>query len=255
MKIKRVTAVPLALAFAFTLVVVALPLSAADHMNLEEGLPLQMEDAYPIAYRGREVQGIFRYGRTRDDKDRFTLAPQLEFGIFPNTELRMQAPFYVGNADRTGSGDIHVAGLYNFNTETIYLPALAVDAEGVIPTGEHNNGFDTTLKLIATKSISSGTDRIHANLAWDRNAAALEDEREHRYRAIIGYSRRISADWVILADFVRALERKEHEDSNVLELGFRWQVTPLSVISFGAGAGIGRESPLARAVIGFQKSF
>lgn len=80
----------------------ASPLSAADHMNLEEGLPLQIEDAYPIAYRGREVQGIFRYDRTRNDENRLMLAPQLELGIFPNTELRIQAPFYVGNADRTG---------------------------------------------------------------------------------------------------------------------------------------------------------
>ena len=72
---------------------------------------------------------------------------------------------------------------------------------------------------------------------------------------MVGYSRRIAADWLILADFVRELERKVKEDSNLLELGFRWQVTPLTVLSFGGGAGIGRESPKARAVIGFQKSF
>ena len=33
---------------------------AADHSNLEEGLPVQVEDAYPIAYRGQELQNFVR---------------------------------------------------------------------------------------------------------------------------------------------------------------------------------------------------
>ncbi|HYG34302.1 MAG TPA: hypothetical protein VEC99_05935, partial [Clostridia bacterium] len=177
--------------------------NAADHMNLEEGLPLQLEDAYPIAYRRREVQAVFRYDRTRDDENRFLLAPQVELGAFPNTELRLRAPFYLGNASQTGRGDIDLSALYNFNTESIYLPALALEAEGVIPTGKNSDGFDTTLKFIATKSISQmGTDRIHLNLAWAHNAAPLHEEREHRYIAIVGYSRRIAADWVLVADFI-----------------------------------------------------
>lgn len=160
---------------------------AADHINLEEGLPLQVEDAYPIAYRGREIQSSFRYDRTRNDENRLALVPQLELGILPNTELSIEAPFYVGNADRTGSGDIHLTGLYNFNTESIVLPALALEAEGVIPTGKDNHGFDTGLKFIATKSITKmGTDRIHLNVEWERNAGRLNDEREHRYVAVVG---------------------------------------------------------------------
>jgi hypothetical protein len=231
------------------------PLVAADHLNLEDGLPLQVEDAYPIAYRGREVQGIFRYERSRDDEDQFMLVPQVEIGIWPNTELSIRAPFHLGDGNRTGSGDVHIGGLYNFNTESILLPALAVEVEGVIPTGKDNSGFDTTFKFLATKSVSRmGLDRIHLNLAWIRNAAPLPTEREHRYAAIIGYSRRIAADWVVLADFVRQTERERGEDSNIFELGFRWQITPLTVISFGAGAGVGGDSPRARAVVGFQKS-
>jgi hypothetical protein len=73
--------------------------------------------------------------RTRDDKDRFALVPPLELGIAPNTEFQIAAPFYVGNADQTGSGDIELSLLYNFNTEGIWLPALAAEVEGVVPTG------------------------------------------------------------------------------------------------------------------------
>jgi hypothetical protein len=229
---------------------------AADHLNLEENLPTRVEDAYPIGFRGREIQSYFRYDRTRDDENRLALVPQLELGIAPNTEFQIAAPFYVGNADRTGSGDIELSLLYNFNTEAVVLPAFALEAEGVVPTGKDSRGFDTKLKFIATKSIShTGLDRLHLNVAWARNAGARADEREHRYFAILGYSRPFAPDWILVADFVREQERERGENSNIFEIGARWQVTPLSVISMGVGAGIGEESPRARVVLGFQKSF
>ncbi|MFN7139745.1 MAG: transporter, partial [Limisphaerales bacterium] len=137
----------------------------ADHQNLEEGLPVSVEDAYPIAYRGREIQSVFRYDRTHDDKNRVTLEPRIELGIAPNTEFEIRAPFYLGNADRTGSGDIALGVLYNFNTESLMLPAFSLGAEGVVPTGKDSRGFDTAVKFIVTKSVSkSGLDRIHLNL-------------------------------------------------------------------------------------------
>lgn len=229
---------------------------ASDHLNLEENLPLQVEDAYPIPYRGREVQGVFRYDRTRSDENRLMLEPRLELGVAPNTQVTIRAPFYLGNADRTGSGDIAVGALYNFNTEGLVLPAFALAGEGEIPTGKDSAGFDTTLKFIMTKSVSNtGLDRIHLNVAWLHNSGPRETERENRYVAILGYSRRLAADWVLVADFVREQELKKDEDSNIFEVGARWQLTPLTVISFGAGAGVGRESPEARATVGFQKSF
>jgi hypothetical protein len=246
----------LLLAIGVGLAVPQFQAQAADHLNLEENLPVRVEDAYPIAFRGREIQSYFRYDRTRDDKDRFALVPQLELGIAPNTEFQIAAPFYVGNADRTGSGDIELSLLYNFNTEGIWLPALAAEVEGVVPTGKRTRGFDTTLKFIATKSVTrTGQDRVHLNAAWARNAGAWHDEREHRYFVILGYSRPFAPDWLFVADFVREQERERGSNSNIFELGARWQVTPLTVISMGVGAGIGEESPRARAVIGFQKSF
>jgi hypothetical protein len=79
-------------------------LSAADHMNLEEGLPTQLEDAYPIAFRGREIQAHVSYERTGDDKNRVTLEPSVEFGFAPNAQGKITAPFYLGNAEKRGSG-------------------------------------------------------------------------------------------------------------------------------------------------------
>ncbi|MFN7141083.1 MAG: hypothetical protein ACK4UN_17270, partial [Limisphaerales bacterium] len=75
------------------------------------------------------------------------------------------------------------------------------------------------------------------------------------YTAIIGYSRRLNADTLIVADFVREQERERGENSNIVEVGIRRQITPLTLIAIGLGAGIGEESPDFRATAGFQKSF
>ena len=39
---------------------------------------------------------------------------------------------------------------------------------------------------------------------------------------------------------------------NLVEAGLRWQMTPLTVLTAGVGAGFGRDSPDVRATIGFQ---
>lgn len=236
---------------------IAIPAQAADHSNLEEGLPTALEDAYPIPYRGREVQGQIRYERTSDGKNRFTFDPRLEFGIARNAQVSISAPFYVGNADRTGSGNIRLSGLYNFNQESLSTPAFAISARAEFPTGVDSAGVDTELKFIVTKSLgkSGALDRIHLNASWLRNDRANSDERSDRYRVILGYSRRLNADTTLVADFVRQQEMRKGDNSNVLELGIRRQLTPLTVLVFGVGAGIAEQSPDFRATVGFQQSF
>lgn len=229
---------------------------AADHLNLEEGLPTALEDAYPIAYRGREIQTHLSYERMDDGKDRITLQPQVEFGFAPNAQGKVFAPFYLGDADKKNSGNVGLEVLYNFNTEGIYLPAFALAARADLPTGREADGIDTVLKALITKSISRmGLDRIHLNAAWRRNAGADPMEREHRYLLVAGYSRRVGPDTVLIADYVREQEAMKDKTSDVLEIGVRYQLTPLSVLSAGAGAGVSKHSPDVRFRLGFQKSF
>lgn len=235
----------------------AIPAHAADHSNLEEGLPTEVEDAYPIEYRGREVQGQFRYERTNDGKDRFVLDPRLEFGIARNTQVSISAPFYLGNGDKTGSGNVRLTGLYNFNQESLSTPAFAISGRAEFPTGRDSEGVDTELKLILTKTLGKGSalDRIHLNASWLHNARSLSDERSDLYRVILGYSRRLGPDTILVADFVRQQEMKKGDNSNVLELGIRRQLNPLTTLSVGAGAGIAEQSPDFRFTLGFQRSF
>lgn len=230
---------------------------AADHFNLEEGLPVEVEDAYPIAYRGREIQGLARYERTDEGEDRVVLDPRLEFGFARNAQVKLTVPFFVGSAEDTNSGDVGLEAFYNFNQESLVLPAFAVSARGDFPTGEDSEGFDTTLKLIVSKTLgrSSLLHGVHLNLSWKHNADAEPDERDDYYVAVAGYSRRLTPDMMLVTDLVREEDKEAGKTSNLVELGARHQLTPLTLMAVGAGAGFGDESPEFRLSLGFQHSF
>lgn len=230
---------------------------ASDHTNLEEGLPTQVEDAYPTAYRNREFQLQGRYERTKDGKNQFVLDPRLEYGFARNWQAKISAPFRLGSGDRTGSGDIGLEAFYNFNTESLSLPALAISARADLPTGKNSRGVDTTFKFIATKTLGAGSQlqRLHLNLIYRNNAKANFGERSNRYAAIVGYSQRLNADTIGILDFVREQELERGKTSDIFELGLRRQVTPLRALSLGAGVGLGNDSPKFRLTAGLQQSF
>ena len=227
-----------------------------DHTNLEEGLPVRVEDAYPTAFRNRELQLRVGWERTDEGQDRGTLEPRLEFGIAPNWQLKLGAPFNVGDADRRGSGDLQIGALYNFNQESLSLPAFALSGKLDIPTGEDSEGVDTTLKFIMTRTVDDANlGRFHLNLEWGHNFSALDDERDDTFAIIPGYSFRLNTDTMIVADFIREWEMESGKESNIFEVGARYQLEPLTVLSLGVGAGIGDDSPDFRVAFGFQLSF
>ncbi|OHB49780.1 MAG: hypothetical protein A2Y10_14605 [Planctomycetes bacterium GWF2_41_51] len=227
---------------------------AGDHLNLEEGLPVQVEDAYPTAYRNREVQLITGWQHNDDNTDEFHLTPVLEFGVWPNTELEISSDFLFGNADRTGSGNLSINGLYNFNQESLFWPAFAISGGLTPPTGEDNEGVDTNIKFIATKTVT-GLHRIHFNLNLKNNDEPKDEERRNRYLAILGYSLPLNADTLLVMDYVREQQREKEMESNIFEIGARYKLTPRTVLAFGIGFGFGEESPGFLTNFGFQYSF
>lgn len=244
-------------ALALLSVLPLVPAHAADHTNLEEGLPTQVEDAYPTAYRNREFQLQGRYERTAEGKNQFVIDPRLEYGFARNWQARINVPFRLGSGDRTGSGDIGLEVFYNFNTESLSLPAFAISAHADLPTGKDSRGVDTAFKFIATKTLGAGSrlQRLHLNLIYRNNARAQATERSNRYGVVLGYSQRLNADTVGILDLVREQELQRGMTSNILEIGLRRQVTPLRALSLGAGVGLGSDSPKFRLTAGLQQSF
>ena len=126
-------------------------LGLRTHLNLEEGLPTEVEDAYPVPYKGREIQSVLQYERNGDD-DQILIEPRFEYGIAPNTQVRLSVPFTLGD----GANDIQDVGLevfYNFNAESLSLPAFAVAVSADFLRDQRVQGVDPTVKLLATKTI------------------------------------------------------------------------------------------------------
>ena len=243
---------------------------AADHWNLEEGLPVTIEDAFPIQQNGIEFQFFSQYDRTHrdpDGKNRATLTPRLEWGAAPNLQLSLGTPYRLGDASETRQGDVDIQGLYNFNTEGPVIPAMSLQAGVFQPFGRLAGGTETEIEFLATKSLGSwdimGTSpfsyaprQLHFNAAWFHNydpRTGLEAERENRYRVGLGYSQPVSNELVLVADVFRETNRDRTRADNLAELGVRYMLTPQTVVSGSLGAGFGddRESEF-RAVLGFQ---
>ncbi len=228
---------------------------AADHLNLEEGIPLEVEDAYPIPYQGIELQGVTKYDRI-NGKDSFMIEPRIEYGIAPNTQATISVPFQFGSAESDGIGDVGVEVLYNFNAESLKTPAFAIAVGADFPTGVDSAGVDPSVKLIMTKTLGTGAklDRLHLNVGYTYNDARKGGERSDRFKAVAGYSRRLGSETILVTDFVYEQEEEKNKDAYILELGIRHQTTPLTVWSIGAGVGIGRDSPDFRVTAGIQQS-
>ena len=111
------------------------PARATGLSDLEEGLPLEVRDAFAIGLYGSELQLQGGYERTRKDENRYILFPRLELGIVPNGQILVGAPFFLGGADDAGSGNVTAEAFYNFNMEGLVVPAVAVAA--VSTAGTH----------------------------------------------------------------------------------------------------------------------
>ena len=103
------------------IITTAAPTWAVDHNNLDEGRPLQMEDAYPIAYGELSAETGVRSSHNRHGDDRVAFPLELLYGAYWNFHLGLGSTLATSPQtidDPEKSGDLHVFGLYNLNQET-----------------------------------------------------------------------------------------------------------------------------------------
>ena len=230
---------------------------AADHRNLEENHPTRIEDAYPIAYRSFELQTRGGYERNGEfGKDVGLAELELKWGAFKNAHLVLGLPLQFGNEiEPDQNGDVVLEGLYNFNVETQFLPALTLKSELLLPGGADSNGVGFELMGIATKGW--GNNRFHLNAGYHRNSGADSGERTHLYRLGIAFDRPINLDHLFVTDFfIDQSELKGDDPVYSFLVGIRKQVNPWSVLNLGVGHGFGsREAPDLIVTLGFQLNF
>jgi hypothetical protein len=257
---RRSNAIPLALVVAALVAIDMAPVPAAadDHFNLEEGLPVTTEDAYPIVYRGAEFQSVFTYERSRDtDKhDLFSLEPRFAYGLFPRFQITPRVSYALGTADGRDSGTAGIDGVYQLNDETPIVPIFSLSGSFNHPYGFEHSANETVLKLIVAKNIDpekEGED-IHINLAWTHNYNPTDEERADRYEFGIAYAHPIGEAITLVVDYVREQDLERNKTANLIEAGMRYRVSDELALAAGAGVGIGRDSPSFRFTMGLQRA-
>ena len=162
---------------------------ALDHDNLDPNRPIGMEDAYAIPKGEIGLEGGVRFNDRREGRTQVTFQPQIIYGAFDNAQIEIQGDLFTDPRSLVGankSGDLHLGLLYNFNTETLNLPAMAVRVEADLPTGVNSKGIDTQLTGILTRSF--GRLRMHLNAGYTVMGSPQGQERPGAYRAVAAVS-------------------------------------------------------------------
>jgi hypothetical protein len=173
------------------LMVMAPAVYAIDHKNLDEGRPLRLDDAYAIASGELAVEAGAGFALERRGPDRGVFPLEVLYGAYPNLQLGLGTTLLTDPRDideQTKSGDLRVSGLYNFNQETLTLPAFGLKLELNLPTGADSAGVDVEVKGIVTRSIDRLS--LHLNAGYEFLSGTTRDERDGPMRSPWGRATR-----------------------------------------------------------------
>jgi hypothetical protein len=233
---------------------------AVDHTNLEEGLPVSVEDSFPIENGKQEVQGVFAYEHLKRSggQNFFMFEPRLAVGLFPDFQATFRAPYQLG-ADGSNSSAFNVGGLYQLNKGGPVLPVFALSGGIDVPYGFNPGAVETSLKLIATKPLGNLSENrdIHLNIGWTHNTNPGLDERSDRYSIGFAYAQPFDSKTLLILALVGEQELEQRTNRALIEFGVRHKVSEELVVSAGAGVfritGPSERVDGFRFVVGFQR--
>ncbi len=231
-----------------------------DYRNLDDERPLFSEDAYPIERHAFEFLFPYRFEREADGERVHASVLELGYGVFDNAQLGVHVPF----AARTHAGETEfgLAGvqpflLYNFNTESRILPALALRADVSLPLGPlGGDGTRTTLRAIATRSW--GLTRLHVNalrsFGPERGLSVAEPARRWTWSAAL--DRTILRRSLLLGGEIVASRAIAGAPVEVnVGVGARWQRTPTVVLDVGLSRRLRATGPDLGVTFGMTHAF
>ncbi len=214
---------------------------ALDHDNLDPNRPIAMEDAYAIPKGEIGLESGVRVNDGRKGRTRVVFQPQIIYGAFDNTQIEIQGDLFTNPSSLVGankSGDLHLGVLYNFNTETLSLPAFAARVEADLPTGVDSRGVDTQFTGIMTRSF--GRWRAHLNAGYTVLGSPQGQERGGTYRVIaavnypLGYPTSFQ-DTLIMDVYSRQSDLRGQRNNTGVEIGLRHQLSSRIVVDTGLG--------------------
>ena len=209
-----------------------------DYRNLDDGRPVRTEDAFVADHHAFELLAPFIFDADVSGARRYTVQPELEYGVLPNSQLSIRLPF--GVVDSAGSdwglGGTQLSAMYNFNAEGPSLPAFSARVDLLLPVGALAGDVAlTTVKAVATRTF--GATRLHLNGAWTFGTSASAGPRLEpppRWFAGAAMDYTIYRKSILLVGEVNASEQYAGAPTAVAAaVGARWQWSPTLVLDAG----------------------
>ncbi|MBA2291575.1 MAG: hypothetical protein H0W15_03870 [Gemmatimonadales bacterium] len=231
-----------------------------DYRNLDDERPVFTEDAYPIERHVFELLVPYRYEREADGGRVHSTVLELGYGIFDNAQFGVHVPFAV--VDDPARTDFGLAGvqpflLYNFNTESRSLPALALRADLSIPVGPlGGSGTRGTVRAIATRSW--GLTRLHLNalrsFGSEEELSVAEPARRWTYSAAVDRTM-LRQSMLLVAEIVTSRAVADAPVEVNAGVGVRWQWTPTIVLDAGVTRRLREHGPDIGLTFGLSHAF
>lgn len=251
-----------ACAVLFGLAFIPAPARAqSDYRNLDDGRPVRTEDVFVADHHAFELLAPFVLDADVSGAKRYTLQPELEYGVLPNSQVSIRLPF--GVVDSSGSdaglGGVQLSAMYNFNAEGPTLPAFAARVDLALPVGGLAGDVAlTTFKAVATRTF--GLTRLHLNGVWtfgtsESRGPRLEPSPRWFVGAAMDYTFFRSS--VLLVGEVNASRQYAGAPTGVAAaVGARWQWTPTLVLDAGVARRLtGNAGPDLRLTVGLTHVF
>ena len=226
------------------LAIAAAPVGAQiDYRNLDDDRPARVEDAYPVERYAFEFLVPYAVERERGGVTVHSWVLELAYGVLRNGQIGLKAPLAAvraGGTTTTGLSGLRAFALYNFNTESLLLPALSFRADVTFPVGSlAGSNTRVTVKGIATRSF--GRTRVHVNGAWGFGPAgtAAVVETAERWWVGAALDRTLYRQSLLLVGEVYALRALAGAPTEVnASFGLRWQWRPTTVLDVGISRGL-----------------
>ena len=232
----------------------------ADPQGTSTYVPVQIEDAYVVRLGEFELQSVARFDKNTHGSagpDLWNLTPEVKFGATKNLELIVGTNYAAGNQSGANQGAGSFVALYNINPNTTYVPAFAVQVGYATPYGSGQKTATYTLKGIATKNLGppDSSPRLDLNVIWTHRTQAEGSTRGDQLQFGVAYSMLIRSDTALVVDYVHGATSSKGKTENIVDVGFRHEVTSNLALSVGAGIGVGGDSPNYRFIFALQRSF
>jgi len=231
-----------------------------DYRNLDDDRPVVTEDAYPVERYAFELLAPYRFEAVAGGQ-LHTAVPEAEYGLARNAQVGVKVPLAAvdeGTGTDWGLAGLRVFGLYNFNTESRWLPALSLRADASLPVGSlAGDGSRVAIKAIATRTWGPMRAHLNASRGLGSEDALAVAEPLNRWNASLAVDRTFFRSSILLIGEIAVSQAVRDAPTAVnASLGGRWQWRPTLVLDAGVTrrlrSGIGPDIALT---IGLSHAF